>query len=110
MRPGGTSTLQRRNALIGGAFWIVAGVYCALTSFDFSLGLIELLLLFGPLVAIPGGLAMVQGGQVLRGQALLGLLVLPAAVCAIVGRCLAPELDAPAAGSIHYLSAVLCLP
>ena len=53
---------------------------------------------------------MVQGGQVLRGQALLGLLVLPAAVCAIVGRCLAPELDAAAAGSIHYLSAVLCLP
>ena len=110
MRPGGTPTLQRRNALIGGAFWIVAGVYCALTSFDSSLGLIELLLLFGPLVAIPGGLAMVQGGQVLRGQALLGLLVLPAAVCAIVGRCLAPELDAAAAGSIHYLSAVLCLP
>ena len=110
MRPGGTSTLQRRNALIGGAFWIVAGVYCALTSFDSSLGLIELLLLFGPLVAIPGGLAMVQGGQVLRGQALLGLLVLPAAVCAIVGRCLAPELDAATDGSIHYLSAVLCLP
>ena len=110
MKPGGTPTLQRRNALIGGAFWIVAGVYCALSSFDSSLGLIELLLLFGPLVAIPGGLAMVQGGQVLRGQALLGLLVLPAAVCAIVGRCLAPELDAAADGSIHYLSAVLCLP
>ena len=110
MKPGGTSTLQRRNALIGGAFWIVAGVYCALTSFDSSLGLIELLLLFGPLVAVPGGLAMEMGGQALRGQALLGLLVLPAAVCAIAGRCLAPELDAPADGSIHYLPAALCLP
>ena len=110
MRPADTSTPQKRNAFIGGVCWIFAGVYCALTGFDSSLGLIELLLLFGPLVAVPGGLAMVQGGQVLRGQALLGLLVLPAAVCAIVGRCLAPELDAAADGSIHYLPAALCLP
>ncbi len=110
MRPGGTSTLQRRNALSGGAFWIVAGVYCALSSFDSSLGLIELLLLFGPLVAVPGGLEMALGGQALRGQGLLGFLVLPAAVCAIAGRCLGPDIYAPADGAIHYLSAGLCLP
>lgn len=110
MRPGDTSTPQKRNAFIGGVCWIFAGVYCALTGFDSSLGLIELLLLFGPLVAVPGGLAMVNDGQALRGRGLAGSLVLPAAVCAIAGRCLAPELDAPADGPIHYLSAGLCLP
>ena len=88
----------------------MAGLYCALTGFNSSLDLIELLLLFGPLVAVPGGLVMVLGGQGLRGEGLLGFLVLPAAVCALGGRCIAPELDAPVDGTIHYLPAALCLP
>ena len=110
MTPGAGSAPQKRNAVIGGTFWIAAGVYCALTSFDSSLGLIELLLLFGPLVAVPGGLAMVADGQALRGKSLVSSLALPAAICAIAGRCFAPGLDAPPDASLHYLSAGLCLP
>ena len=106
MRPGESATgkkeaLRRgssescwRTALVGLGFW----VGCAALYSTARLELIELLLLFGPLVAVPGGLSMVLGRRGegrLWGEAVVVRLLLPAALCAIVSRWIAPS--APAA-------------
>ena len=106
MRPGESATgkkeaLRRgssescwRTALVGLGFW----VGCAALYRTARLELIELLLLFGPLVAVPGGLSMVLGRRGegrLWGEAVVVRLLLPAALCAIVSRWIAPS--APAA-------------
>jgi hypothetical protein len=70
-------------------FW----VGCAALYIIGRLELIELLLLFGPLVAVPGGLSMVlgPGGETrLWGEAVVVRLLLPAALCVIVSRALGP--------------------
>ncbi|SVE57693.1 uncharacterized protein METZ01_LOCUS510547, partial [marine metagenome] len=51
----------RRSALIGGGLWVACAGYCAITVCEGRLELIELLLLFGPLLAVPGGLSMGVG-------------------------------------------------
>lgn len=110
MRSGNSASFQHRNALIGGILWILAAAFCAVTGFASSLGLIELLLLFGPLVAVPAGLATALGGHSLRGESLIARLLLPAALCAVAGRCMAPAFDSAASDPVDYLAAGLCLP
>lgn len=93
-----SSSLAGKAAIMGGGCWIICAVCCAVASFTGQLELIELLLLFGPLVAVPGGLSMVvgrQGVDALRGEGLAVRLLLPAALCVIASRWIAP--GAPAA-------------
>jgi len=74
------------------------------------LELIELLLLFGPLLAVPGGLSMVVGQRApgeLRGEGLVVQLLLPAAFCVIVSRWLAPGVPAAALASPWLLVTAL---
>jgi len=89
-----TATL-RRVAIQGGGVWIACAAYCVMTSFARWLDLIELLLLFGPLVAVPCGLSMVVGmrdtGSRL-GEGLVIRLLQPAVLCVIISRCLTPGL------------------
>jgi len=89
----------RRSAFLGGGLWVACAGYCAITACGGRLELIELLLLFGPLLAVPGGLSMVVGQQTrgeLRGEGLVVRLLLPAALCVVVSRWLAPGLPAAA--------------
>ena len=109
--PFGPDGALRRTALAGGFIWIVCAS-ASLSGLVQGYGLIELLLLFGPLVAVPGGLSMVAGsggGGSLRGEGLAALL-LPAALCAMVARWSAPGLEPAPSEPIDYLSAGLSLP
>ena len=89
----------RRGALLGGGLWVACAGYCAITACEDRLELIELLLLFGPLLAVPGGLSMVVGQQApgeLRGEGPVVRFLLPAALCVVVSRWLAPGFPAAA--------------
>ncbi|MEC9352897.1 MAG: YndJ family protein [Planctomycetota bacterium] len=104
----GSSESCWRTALVGLGFW----VGCAALYSTARLELIELLLLFGPLVAVPGGLSMVLGrrGETrLWGEAVVVHLLLPAALCVIASRALGPYLASSLALGLE-LSAVLTLP
>ena len=110
--PFGPDGALRRTALAGGCIWIVCAS-ASLRGLVQGYGLIELLLLFGPLVAVPGGLSMVAGsggGGSLRGEGLAARLLLPAALCAMVARWSAPGLEPAPSEPIDYLSAGLSLP
>ena len=100
----------RRSALLGGGLWVACAGYCAITVCEGRLELIELLLLFGPLLAVPGGLSMVVGQRPpgeLRGEGLVVRLLLPAALCVIVSRWLAPGFPAAALASPWLLVTAL---
>ena len=104
----GSSESCWRTALVGLGFW----VGCAALYITARLELIELLLLFGPLAAVPGGLSMVLGrrGEArLWGETVVVRLLLPAALCVIVSRALGPYLASSLALGLE-LSAVLTLP
>jgi len=105
----GPVRMLRRGVYAGMLVWIVCAV-ARLGGLVQGYGLIEILLLFGPMVAVPGGLSMVvgSGGEgSLRGEGLIARLLLPAAFCAMVARWVAPRLDSV---PIDYLAAGLSLP
>ncbi|MDE0739043.1 MAG: YndJ family protein [Planctomycetota bacterium] len=100
----------RRSAILGGGLWVACAGYCAITACEGRLELIELLLLFGPLLAVPGGLSMVVGQRArgeLRGEGLVVRLLLPAAFCVIVSRWLAPGIPAAVLASPWLLVTAL---
>ena len=102
----------RRTALTGGFIWVVCAS-ASLGGLVQGYGLIELLLLFGPLVAVPGGLSRVAGSGGAgrrRVEGLVARLLLPTALCAMVARWSAPGLEPAPSEPIDYLSAGLSLP
>ena len=104
---------QAAAAIAGGGIWLACAAYCGITAFTGRLELIELLLLFGPLVAVPGGLAMIVGAageRSLRGERAVVRMLFPAALCAVAARWIAPVPEPGSPASIDYLAAGLALP